>query len=324
MTPLPIVYSTIAAAAIGAFAANEWALGALRTCRLLHRSLNDSYLVETAAGAFVLRLSRARWRSRDQLAAELAALDHLLARGIAVAQPVPRPDGARIVTLASPEGERHAVLFRRAGGVWASAAPSDSAQFGAAVAALHAASADLSADPRRAVLDLDTLLTQPLAAMRPFLDHRPADRGALDGFARRLRHRLAALPLDALDHGFCHGDLYEENALVGEEAVTLVDFDCSGMGWRAYDLAVFRWRWGEEAASEAAWAAFREGYLARRPLAALDLAAVPLFVPLRAIWLRGLHCMTAEDWGVAWLNEPYWDRFFARLAAWDADFTPPR
>jgi len=320
VTPLPIIYSTIEAAAVGAFAIREWDLGALRGCRLLHRSLNDSYLVETAAGGFVLRLSRARWRSRDQLAVELAALDHLLARGIAAAQPVARSDGACIATLAAPEGERHAVLFRRAGGAWASAAPIDSARFGAAVAALHAASADLPADPRRAVLDLDCLLTQPLAAMRPFLDHRPGDREVLDGFAHRLRRRLATLPLDALDYGFCHGDLYEENALIGDEGVTLVDFDCSGMGWRAYDLAVFRWRWGEDMAGEAAWAAFRDGYMARRPLAALDLAAVPLFVPLRAIWLRGLHCMTAEDWGVAWLNEPYWDRFFARLAAWEALF----
>ncbi len=48
-----------------------------------------------------------------------------------------------------------------------------------------------------------------------------------------------------------------------------------------------------------------------------DAAAVALLVPLRAIWLRGLHCATSADWGVSWLNEPYWDRFFAFLAAWE-------
>ena len=87
---------------------------------------------------------------------------------------------------------------------------------------------------------------------------------------------------------------------------------------RAYDIAVFRWRWGDDEAGDRRWAAFVEGYRSLRPIGATDLAAVPLFVAARAIWLRGLHAANTADWGRSWLNDGYWDRLMKGLREWQA------
>jgi Ser/Thr protein kinase RdoA (MazF antagonist) len=317
MQEIEVAYSTPTTAAIAALLGERYDLGAVTACRLLHRSLSDSFLVEAAQGRFVCRVSRAGWRSFAAVENELAAIRHLGSHGVPVAAPIAARDGDSILRLRAPEGERLAVLFPHLPGRWARPDEAESAAFGTATARLHAASEGLPQRGYRA-LDLDHLLREPVAQMMPFLDRRPEERAALAAFAARLEARLEALPLAALDRGFCHGDLYEENALVSAESVGLVDFDCCGFGWRAYDLAVFRWRWAEHPEGEALWRAFLRGYRTARGFAERDAAAVALFVPLRAIWLRGLHCATAEDWGVSWLNEPYWDRFFAFLAAWEA------
>jgi Ser/Thr protein kinase RdoA (MazF antagonist) len=45
-----------------------------------------------------------------------------------------------------------------------------------------------------------------------------------------------------LEVGSCHGDLHGWNAHIDQNmALTVYDFDCCGVGWRAYDIAVFRW-----------------------------------------------------------------------------------
>jgi Ser/Thr protein kinase RdoA (MazF antagonist) len=119
-----------------------------------------------------------------------------------------------------------------------------------------------------------------------------------------------------MDRGFCHGDFHGDNAHIEGDTVTLFDFDCCGPGWRAYDIAVFRWRWGDDEAGDARWAAFLEGYRSQRPIGERDLAAVPLFVAARALWLRGLHAGNTADWGRSWLNEGYWDRPLKGLREW--------
>src|SRR5262249_9679698 len=114
--------------------------------------------------------------------------------------------------------------------------------YGRDTAALHAATADFRSLHPRFVLDEEHLLEQPLAALLPFLAQRPEDRARLLHVAGMLRERLLRLTTERLDTGFCHGDLHDGNVFITEEqTVTFFDFDCCGRGWRAYDLAVFRW-----------------------------------------------------------------------------------
>src|SRR5581483_2070939 len=93
--------------------------------------------------------------------------------------------------------------------------------------------------------------------------------------------------------------------------VTLFDFDCGGMGYRAYELAVFRWgvggAWAKDA--ERLWALFLEHYAAHQPVAQADLDAVPLFVAVRQLWWMGLQAANADDWGSRrWLDERSMDQ----------------
>jgi Ser/Thr protein kinase RdoA (MazF antagonist) len=271
----------------------------------------------------VLRIYRAGWRSADEIAYEMAALEHLGAKGVPVARPVRRRNGALVDWLAAPEGSRAAVLFTHAPGRELDGSTEDSRRYGCAVASIHAATDDFEIGHPRFALDLEHLLTQPLAAIRPFLRHRLADLDTIETLATLVRRRVAALPAGEMDRGFCHGDFHGDNAHIEGDTVTMFDFDCCGPGWRAYDIAVFRWRWGEDEAGDERWAAFLEGYRSKRPIGETDLAAVPLFVVARAIWLRGLHAGNTGDWGRSWLNDAYWDRLLKGLREWQAKHLEP-
>ena len=109
---------------------------------------------------------------------------------------------------------------------------------------------------------------------------------------------------------------------------TLFDFDCSGYGWRAYDVAVFLWSrgWGFDRAERASrarqWDAFLEGYHAVRRLSDAELRAVNHFVPLRHLWLLGVHARLDADFGRRWLSDAHLDRHLAFIRDW-IRFHPP-
>jgi len=242
----------------------------------------------------------------------------LARQGITVSTPVPPRDGTFLRELAAPEGPRSAVLFTYAPGRETYTEEGITQRYGRAVAAVHGATDDFSTPHQRFSLDLDHLLNQPLAAIRPFLRHRPDDWRYLEQLGERLRERAEALPLECLETGFCHGDFHGGNAHVDGETITFFDFDCCGHGYRAYDVAVFRW----EAANsrkraEAYWTEFLEGYTAVRPLGELDLAAVPLFVALRHVWWVGLHCGNVRDWGIGRRDDRFFDRQLRFLKRWE-------
>lgn len=316
--PFPVTYSTLSTEALAAWLDAAYEIGAVAACRFLHRGLNDSFLVEADRGSYVLRVYRAGWRTADEIAYEIAVLEHLGRKRVPAALPVRRRDGAAIDWLPAPEGRRAAVLFTHARGRELDGSDEDCCRYGRAVAAVHAATDDFAPGRARFALDLDHLVTEPMAAIRRFLRHRPADLDFVETIAAILAQRIAALPMREMDRGFCHGDFHGDNAHIDRGIVTMFDFDCGGPGWRAYDIAVFRWRWGDDAAGDRRWAAFLEGYRALRPIGAVDLAAVPLFVAARAIWLRGLHAGNTADWGRSWLNDAYWDRLLMGLREWQA------
>ena len=303
----------------GAYAA---AVGAPRRCRLWLSGGGDVYLVDAERGSYVLRLYRAGDRSDGEVAYELAAVRHLARRGVPVAAPVRRADGAWFRALAAPEGPRQAVLFAAAPGREAFDRPGYARLYGRSVAAVHAAAADFRSAHPRFRLDLAVLLERPLARLAPLLADRPADWRYLLDLAARLRAGLAARSA-GLDWGFCHGDVLGSNAhLDGDTAtgtLTHFDFDDCGPGWRAYDLATYRWitAWRTPESAAARWAEYLDGYRAQRPIGAADLAAVPLFVALREFWVVGQQIRNASLRGHYWVQGDYVDRRLRFLREWE-------
>ena len=54
--PLPVAHSVLSSGALGRHLQGLYAMGEVRACVLLQHNLNDTYLVETTTGRYVLRV----------------------------------------------------------------------------------------------------------------------------------------------------------------------------------------------------------------------------------------------------------------------------
>ena len=318
---LPVTHSVVSPTALVTTLLPDYAIGPPRACHLLHRGLNDTYLVTTPATRYVLRIYRHQWRTRDDILYEVALLTHLQHAGVAVSRPIARRDGQFTRLLRAPEGERYAVLFTYAPGgppPWP-LPPTYGRLYGQAVAAIHTGLDAFVPAHGRFPLDLDYLIDRPLQSILPFLADRPADAQYLQHLAGRLKARVMLLR-GALEHGACHGDCHGGNChLDAADHLTFFDFDCCGPGWRVFDLATFRWSIALNALDETLWPDFVAGYTSQRRLPDVDRDAVPLFVPIRHFWYLGLHTSHGDEWGYAGLDQHYFDRALTFLRAWEAE-----
>jgi len=330
----PVIQSLLSTTTLMSVVLTDYDIGHLIDCKLLSHNLNDTYLVYTTDHKYILRIYQAprpagrTWRSESDILYELDLLLHLNRKGISVSIPLARKDGTFIRTIHAPEGPRVAVLFTYAPGESLTPPKQNSASstlYGHAIADMHAAADDFASPHPRFQLDLAFLLDTSLQTIQPVLAHSVDDWSYLLQLAHTLKERIALLPAQALDMGACHGDAQGGNANIsGEHTLTFFDFDVSGRGWRAYDLAVFYWsaalgkyRLGRnDEQVERLWAAYLAGYLERRPLSDLDIQAVPLFVAARHFWFLGLHTANWDYWGWSEIDDRFFDRELAFLREW--------
>jgi len=329
-----VVHSLLAPAALVQKVLPNFDVGAVLSCALLAHNQDDLYQLTTERQRYVIRVYRAI--SGESLATlpallyELELLLHLSAQGIATAAPVARRDGRFISAIAAPEGTRHVVLFTHARGDSLSALTQTvitSEIYGRAVGAMHRAADRFASAHVRPALDLAHLIERPLDAARPLLAHRPDDWAELCRIAGRLTGRINALSARGLDWGVCHGDLTGGNAHLTENGeLTLYDFEYCGPGWRAYDLAVFRWalalsrerlNW-DESHVHRLWSAFLQGYRTERQLHDADVEAVPAFVLARQFWYLGLRATNRVHWGAAEVDDRFFDWLLSFLREWEA------
>jgi Ser/Thr protein kinase RdoA (MazF antagonist) len=260
-------------------------------CTPLVSGRHDTFLVSTGDDRFVLKVYRLGSKTRLDVLADIDALLHLGRKGASVAMPVMRRDGTYVWDLSTLRGERQALLFTCAKGKSVSVLDARSCGLlGRALADIHNAADDYYS--ARVLYDLEHLLDDPIRMHEPLLQQRPEDWLYLQGLAQRLRERISGLPVAALDWGFCHGEFNARNNHLDEAtgAVTSFDFEDCGAGFRAYDLAVFRFLLGpgdENQSAESLWKAYLSGYAEQRPLHAIDREAITLFVLMRPLWILG-------------------------------------
>lgn len=320
-----VSYSILSAATLVAEVLPQFGINEVIACQFFTGGFNDTYRVRSAQGStYYLRVYRSRWRTLADILYELDVLKHLQNKGCAAARPVPRFDGSLCVELTAPEGTRYAALFTEAPGKLISYdhEPTRVAfEYGKAVANLHNAVADFDSPRQRFHVDLELLIDTPLRNIAPFLAHRPDDWAFFKRFAGDLRQRILDLPATQLEQGFCHGDLQGYHAHVDADGtLTFFDFDCGGFGYRAYDLAVFRWCSRLKEQEAIWWEPYLEGYRTTRELADLDEEAIPSFVGARYVWHMGVHTQNAVDWGCEWLSDAYFDEKLGYLKAVEEDY----
>ena len=321
----PTVQSTLSPDALAAKVFSEYNLGNISACSLYSGGFNDTYQVKTVSGnMFYLRAYRTPWRSPSDIRCELDALVYLHRKGFPVAYPLPSKDGSLYTEVNAPEGPRMIALFALAEGVEPSydqEPEQKTYQYGRLVAQLHNALDGFSSPHLRFHLDLDHLIDKPLRVSEPFLSHRPDLWTEFHRIASRIRRQIHQLPASSLEWGFCHGDLQGYHHRIAQDGkMTFIDFDCGGFGYRAYDLAVFRWCARLSDSEAVWWPPYLRGYLELRPLAELDMHAVPLFVGCRYIWHIGVHCENAPSWGIASLNDAYFEQKVKFLQQVEADY----
>jgi Ser/Thr protein kinase RdoA (MazF antagonist) len=321
----PVIYSTLSPEALASEILPDFDLGVIEDCEFYYNGFNDTYKVNTANGInYYLRVYRIRWRSLEDIAYELDVLDHLYAKGVPAIRPLPDKNGDTIRQLHAPEGVRYATLFTEAQGEELSydKDPESTAfKYGQAVARIHNAVEDFSSQYNRFHIDLEHLIDKPLRNIQPFLHSRGEAWDYIQKFAGHIRQQITDLPASSLEQGFCHGDFQGYHANVHPDGrMTFYDFDCCGFGYRAYDLAVFRWASRLDEQENERWDSYLKGYLEIRPLKDVDLQAIHLFVCARYIWHMGVHTENAEDWGAGPLNDKYFDRRIVFLKNLEKDF----
>lgn len=321
----PATYSTLSVSALAVDLLPNYAIGEIADCKLYSVGVNDTYQVRTKKGeTYFLRVYRSGLRTRAEVEYELDMLEHLHRKGVAVAHPLVDQENRRLLEVDAPEGQRFAVLFTQAVGIEPSydENPEEmSHRYGQAVARIHNALQDFNSQHIRPHIDLQHLIEIPLVNIQPVLSRRAEDWAYLQQFANAVSQHITALPAGALELGACHGDLQGYHAHIANDGtLTFYDFDFCGSGFRAYDLAVFRWCGRLSDKELVWWEPYLRAYRELRPLADLDLQAVPLFICARHIWHMGLHTGNASDWGYGDLNDAYFDKRLKWLRELEADY----
>jgi Ser/Thr protein kinase RdoA (MazF antagonist) len=320
----PTIYSTLSPDALAAEVLPDYDIGAA-SCRLYLVNVSDTYVVKADGGdTYFFRVYRKSHRTRSEVCFELDMLNHLHCKGVPVSWPLPRRNGSLIHELAAPEGTRYGVLFSAALGQEPSYDddPEEMAsRYGQAVARMHNALDDFASEHTRFQIDLEHLIDGPLRRIQPLLARRPDDWTYVRDFAATVRRRISDAPHGALERGACHGDLQSLHAHLDDDGtMTFYDFDFCGVGYRAYDLAVFPWAARLNDKESIWWPPYLRGYRQERPLNDLDVEFVPIFICARHIWHMGLHAREAEGWGHGGMGDAYFDRRLDWLRALEADY----
>jgi len=293
-----VSYSTICEKELISKLVPLYELSKAQTCRFWERGVNDTYKLVCTDNTYSLRVYRHELRTLDAIEFEVAALNHLHKRGLHVANPIARKDGQYITKLQAPEGVRYAMVTAYAHGTTLNHRNhANAAMYGQAVAQLHNLSDDFVTDYHRPRLDVEYLLNTSLDIISAFLVKESDDLEYLDKTATDLRQKIASVPVENLDFGFCHGDCHGGNVHKNNGNLTHYDFDCCGLGLRVFDLATFKWGLAGNKGSEELWDAFFTAYRGSREVGETDSDLIDTFVAIRHIWWIALRCGNAHDFG---------------------------
>ena len=251
---------------------------------------NSNFHLTTTGGRFVLTLYERRVAEVD-LPFFLGLMEHAAARGVPAPSPVADRSGAVLQRVA----DRPAAIVRHLTGSWPRVpTPAHAHAAGAALAKLHAATADFTPMRENAL---------GLISWRPLAERCGAGLDEIaPGLRAEIAAELAALEADwphTLPRATIHADLFPDNVLFEGGSVTgVIDFYFACTDVRAYDLAVMLGAWAYSADGETRLpeieAALLQGY---GPLPAAEAAALPTLA--RGAALRFLLTRSYD-----WLNTP--------------------
>lgn len=250
---------------------------------------NSNFLLETAAGRFILTVYEKRVKA-DELPYFLGLMGWLADAGFPSARPIPDREGRVLQTLRG----KPAALAQFLPGLSARRPTvAQCRQAGEGLAWLHQAGDGFAG---RRVNDLGQPAWAPLFA--GLGDAAEALKPGLSAtIASDLSHLDAAWPSD-LPAGVIHADFFPDNVFFREgRFAAAIDFYFACDDFYAYDLAVTLNAWCFESGGEfnlTAGRALLAGYEARRPLSNAERAALPVLAHGAAM---RFFLTRLADWG---------------------------
>lgn len=277
----------------------NWGLPATIVPTLVVERENAVFRIEAgSAGTFALRVHRAGYHSDAQLRSQVLWARVLQHDGVVhTADIVDALDGSPFAIVSEPAvpEPRQVSLLRWVDGVALSdLGGGDAALFerlGALMARLHEHSEGWSPPP-----DFDALRwdTDGLVGDDPewgrFWEYEGldvADRDVMLEFRSRARTELDRWGQGPDRFALVHGDFLPENLLVNGDDVTLLDFDDCGFGWFLFDVATALAMPSLRPDFALLRDAFIGGYRQHRAFGSDDIAALPLFLAVRAATYAG-------------------------------------
>jgi len=209
--------------------------------------------------------------------------------------PAPWRDGACGALFRFFEGEEHVTWYPEVKEPVVTS-------FGAAVAEIHQRADQFPRPYCRHHFDLQYLLGGPLQTLESILkERRGEDLSFFKDYAEHMRRQINALGKGQDIYGLIHADLHVGNILYHpENGYCILDFDQCAYGWRAYDVATFKYNIIEtvpDHLTDEIWRCFLEGYNRVRPLTQVELDCLPVFANGWTLWDIGETLVLATQWG---------------------------
>lgn len=265
-----------------------------QNARLVAERENIVYAADLPQGKAAIRLHRPGYQSLAAIRSELVWMEALAGAGVHVPAPLGGPIELPSGTVATAVAWVEGTPLGEGGAPLTDPPDEQAARFyaiGRAIAELHNATDAMDLGPTftRHAWNVEGLLGEaPLWGRfweSPALT--PPQRALMLEVRRMARDRLEAFAARGGDYGLIHADVLRENVLVNGDAVTLIDFDDAGWGFRMYDLGVLMTQNEDEPNADALRDAVLAGYRSARPLSDEDAALLPLFVLLRRLASMG-------------------------------------
>ena len=246
---------------------------------------NAVFKITSGTESYALRLHRSGYRTDAELRSELQWMNAVCEGGLKVPAPIPSTSHALLHVV---DGVQVDVL------TWLSGSTLDQTlngqinrtdlfeRLGKDMAHLHAVSDawPLPDGFTRCSWNRDGLLGEtPLWDCfweNPGLT--PEDRALFLAMRDKADTELASLE-ETLDYGLIHADLVPANVMIDGDALSLIDFDDGGFGFRLFDIATALLKHLDAPDYLELRAALIKGYTSVRPI---DLTALDLFMMLRA------------------------------------------
>lgn len=250
---------------------------------------NAVYRVTCGGRRFALRLHRQGYRTDAQLRSELQWMNACAQGGLPVPAPVAAQSGSMLHLVADVQVDALA---------WLDGAPLSEVFDGFTAGARSAVMRSLGQHMAR-LHHVSDLWHPPASFTRPAWDHdgllgeaplwdrfwqnpalRPSERQQLEAFRSFAQKHLARQHLaQAADYGLIHADLVAGNVMIHHDALTLIDFDDGGYGFRLFEVATALLKHLDAGDFGALKHALISGYQQVRPL---DTTQLDLFLALRA------------------------------------------